>query len=176
MSVFIIKSTVITNRDATPKVLTDAYLSGGLAKSVEGYVQTATGADGAGSTYTVLTVPSNSRLESLKFQTSGLGTSCTLDIGVAYPTFIPVGSGLSAANAGTVINTTLFVSATAASNAVAATDLITTANVAINKQELQLWAMAGLTSDPGIDLDIFVNVHVAVALQGYIGLKATYVF
>lgn len=175
MSTFNILSTILTNRDATPKVLTDAYVSGGTLKESQGYVQTNSGgADGIGSTYRLCTVPSNSRVSSLDFQSSGLGTSCTLDIGVWYPTFIPVGSGLSAANASAVINTTLFASALACSNAVASTNLVTTANIAINKQEQPLWQMAGLTSDPEIDLDIVVYVHAAVALQGYVGLRARY--
>lgn len=175
MATFNIKSTVIANRDATPKVFSDAYLTGGMMRSSEGYVQTNGSTDGVGSTYRMMNIPSNARMESIKLATDPLGTGCTLDVGVWYPTYIPVGSGLSAANASLVINTQLFASAIACSNTLASTD-ITNQSLAntIKNQELPLWAAAGLASDPGIDLDIVVYVHAAVAAQGFIGLKASY--
>src|ERR1700723_2825817 len=89
-----LKSTIITNRDASPKVLTDAYISGAEIRSSEGFVTTAL-ADNAGSTYRLCTVPSNARIESVKFQCAALGTSCTIDVGVWYPTVVPIGSGLT---------------------------------------------------------------------------------
>ena len=176
MTTYQIKSTAILNRDAVPKVTEDAWLNGGRIRESWGYVQSNGGADGIGSTYLLATVPSHARVSSLFFQTSGLGTSCTLDIGVWYPTYIPQGSNsaLTSSLANTAINTTVFASAYACSSAVAATELISTAQIAINKQEAPLWSMAGLTSDPGIDLDIVAYVHAAVALQGYVGLRARY--
>jgi len=175
MSTFNLKSTILTNRDATPKVLQDAYLSGGELKESTGFIQTAGATDGVGSTYRLCQVPSNARVTGLVMQAGALGSACSLDIGVWYPTFIPVGSGLSASNASLVINTTLFGSALACSSATAVTELITPANIAQNVQEQPLWQMAGLTTDPGIDLDIVAYVHASVATQGYVGLKARYI-
>jgi hypothetical protein len=175
MTTYNILSTALTNRDANPKVLTDAAISNGHVAQAQGYVQTNGGADGIGSTYRLCSVPSNARISSVDWQTSGLGTSCTLDIGVWYPTYIPVGAGLAASSASAVINTTLFASGVAASSAVAVTNLMTTANVAINNQEKELWELAGLTSDPGINLDIVAYVKAAVALQGYVGMRVGYV-
>lgn len=175
MSTFIVSSTVITNRDATPKVLTDAYISGGRVMAAEGYVQTAGATDGIGSIYRMLSIPSNARVDAVKIATNALGTGCTLNVGVYWPTFIPVGAGLASSIANTVINTTLFASALAASNANAITDITnqSTANT-IQLQEVCLWQAAGLASDPNIDLDICVSVAGAVAAQGYIGLKASF--
>lgn len=176
MATFNILSTVIGNRDAVPKVLTDAFVSGGAARAVEGYVQTNGAADGAGSIYRMFSVPSNARVHSIDLQSDALATGCTLDVGVYYPTYIPVGAGLSAANASAVINTQFFTSAIAASNANAITNVTNqSTNNTIVKQELPLWSAIGLTSDPGIELDICVTVHAAVAAQGYIGLKGVYV-
>ncbi|MEO8837541.1 MAG: hypothetical protein ABI351_02385 [Herbaspirillum sp.] len=175
MSTFNILSTVIANRDATPKVLTDAYVAGGNVCNAEGYVQTGA-ADGAGSIYRMFSIPSNARVETIKLAADALATGCTLDVGVYYPTYIPVGAGLSASLASTVINTQFFASAVAASNATATTDITNqSTNNTIVKQELPLWSAIGLTSDPGIDLDVCVTVHAAVAAQGYIGLKGSYV-
>lgn len=177
MSTFIVKSTVISNRDATPKVLTDSFVAGGTGTECEGYVQTASAADGAGTKYVLCQVPSNARVSTVKISADALGTSCTLDVGVWWPTFIPTGAGLVSSTASTVINTQLFASALAASNSQAAVDITNqSTNNSILNQELPLWKAAGLASDPGIDLDIVAYVHVANQIQGYVGLKVAYQF
>lgn len=176
MTTYVVKSTVISNRDATPKVLQDAYISGADIRETWGYVQTNGAADGAGSLYLLCTLPSNARVTSLLYSTNGLGSGCKLDIGVWYPTFIPVGAGLSASLANTAINSTIFASAYTASQAYDSQELVVAAAIPINSQEKQLWQVAGLTSDPMIDLDIVAFVHVAVASQGYVGLRARYTF
>lgn len=163
---------MIANRDSTPKVLTDAYIGGAALRSCEGFVQTGA-QDNTASSYRLLQIPSNARIESLKLQTQALGTSCTLDVGVFYPTVVPVGSGIAASQGGAVINTNCFAAAQACSAALAATELIA-ANVAINVQEQMLWQVAGMAADPGINLDIGVQVHSATFLAGYVGLKAAY--
>jgi hypothetical protein len=168
-----LKSTLITNRDATPKVLTDSYISGGEIKESEGYVLTGA-ADQIASTYRLCQVPSNARVCSLDFQSSGCGSAAQVDVCVFYPTFIPVGAGLVASQASQMINTTLFGTNVACSSAVAATNLITTANIAINVQEQPLWQAAGLTSDPMIDLDLGLYVTGSTSAAGYVSLKARY--
>lgn len=176
MSTFTVKSTVISNRDASPQVMSDPLVVGGEVLEVTGYVTTYGASDGAGSLYKLLTVPSNARLSSLLLQAGALGSGAALDIGVFWPTYIPVGAGLSASNAGAVINTQLFCSALGCSAATALTDITNSStNNSIANQELPLWSMAGLTSDPGIDLDIVARVQTAIATQGVIGLKARYV-
>lgn len=176
MATFNVKSTIITNRDATPKVLIDNYVAAGEKRSCTGYVQTNGAADGVHSLYRMCQVPSNARVDKIMFQADALATGCTMDVGVYWPTFIPVGAGLSASAAATVINTTLFASAIACSAANALTEITNqSTNNTIVKQEQCLWQAAGLASDPGIDLDIVCHVAGAVAAQGYIGLKVDYV-
>ena len=175
MTAFNLKSTVITNRDATPKVITDSQVDGASIKECYGYVQTQGADDAAGSTYRLCQVPSNARLSSLSLQAGAMGSGAAIDVGVFYPTTIPAGAGLSQANAGLVINTQLFCSALGCSAATVATEIInSSANNTIAKQEQSLWQAAGLTTDPGIDLDIVVRVQTAIATQAYIGLKARY--
>lgn len=176
MATFNIKSTVITNRDATPKVLTDDIVSGGEVRESEGFIQTAGSADGAGSFYRIAQVPSNARVTNIMFQADALGSGAALDVGVYWPTFIPVGAGLLASNQSLVINTQLFASALGASAATTPLEIINqSTNNTIAKQEQCIWQAAGLTADPGIDLDIVVRVQTAIAAQGYIGLKVKYV-
>ena len=175
MTTYNILSTAITNRDATPKVLTDSYVIKGDLKGATGYVQTFGAADAAGTTYRMCSIPSNARIDSVRIYNDSLGTSCTVDVGVWWPTFIPLGAGLAVSNASKVINTTLFASVYNCSNVQQTTDITNQsgANTAI-LQETPLWNAAGLASDPNIDLDIVIYVHVAVQVQGYIGLKVIY--
>ena len=175
MTTYNILSTMISNRDAVPKVLTDSYVAGGHVLASEGYVQTHGAADAAGTTYRMFSIPSNARVEGMKFSNDVLATGCTVDVGVWWPTYIPVGAGLLSSIASTVIHTTLFASVLNCSAAAADTNILnqSLAN-GIATQELPLWAAAGLASDPMIELDIVVYVAAAVAQQGYIGLKASY--
>lgn len=168
-----LKSSSITNRDATPTVLNSAHVGKGGLQEVAGYVQ-ASSSDSAGSKYILCAVPSNARVSSVLFQADALGSGASLSVGVWYPTQIPLGAGLSSSVANTVINTTLFVSALGCSAATAVTDLVTRANIDIDDQEKPLWQMAGLTTDPGIDLDVAVYVAGATATQGYVGAKVRY--
>lgn len=172
-------STIITNRDATPKVLTDAYISGGDIRESAGFVQTPTSTDAVGSTYKLCTVPSCAKVTSLILQADAMAGSAAVNVGIAWPTSLtaaPGGASPTAANAGTIILATAFASAISVVSALPGTELITRANLAINKHEQQLWKVAGLTSDPGMDLDIWLTVSTVFAAQGYLILRARYMF
>ncbi len=175
MAVFNLKSTLITNRDATPKVFTDNIVSGGEYKESEGYVQTGSAADSVGSTYKLCTVPSRARVSSLSIQNGAGGGAAALNVGVFYPTFIPVGAGLSASLAGTAIDADFFAAALSAVAAAGPTEIVNQSGTnTIALQEMSLWQALGLSADPGIDLDIVVSVSTVLAAQIFIGLKARY--
>lgn len=178
MATYNILSTALTNRDATPKVLTDAAIDGGSPKVAYGFVQTKGAADGVGSTYRMCQVPSGARVKSVVLQSDNLGSGCSVAIGVFYPTAIPLGAGLVSSQASLWINTTFFASAYSCSGAVAPVNLITysgsTNTIAL--QQAPLWSALGLLSDPMINLDIVIEVAAAVATQGNIGLNVEYVY
>lgn len=180
MAVFTLKSTLITNRDATPKVFTDNLVSGGEFKESEGYVQTGSAADSAGSTYRLCTVPSRARVSSVLLQNGAGGGAAAINIGVYWPSYIPFpiapfGDHPTPADAGTVISANLFASALSVVGAGGPTDVVNqSGNNTIAKQEMSLWQAAGLAADPGLDLDIVVAVSTALAAQIFIGLKVRY--
>lgn len=175
MAVVTLKSTVISNRDATPKVLTDALVAKGEMIEAEGYVAPANG-DSAGSKYLLCSVPSNARLSSLSFQCTALGAGAKLDIGASYPSFIPRGVGLDAIVANQVISANFFAAALDVSGALAPANIETSSgSYTIAKQEMCIWQALGLTFDPGIDLDIVATVNVAMAAAGFASAKARYV-
>lgn len=180
MSVVTIKSTLITNRDATPKALTDGFISAGQLTQSYGWVFTGA-ADSAGSAYPMVQVPSSARVSALSLINTTLGNSSVIDVGIWYPTTIPTGGGafLSSALAGTLISSSSFRPAMlgdTANTVPLELQLNTTARMGANYQEMPLWQMIGLASDPEISLDIGISVRVAVATAGYVGMKATYIY
>lgn len=180
MAVVNLKSTLITNRDATPKVLTDASISGAQLTETYGFVFTGS-ADSAASNYRLIQVPSNARVSSLAVINGALGSGCLLDTAVWYPTAVQPGGAnfVPAASSATLISSTAFTTAIVGNTAnTTPSELIVTTNTrqSPNYQEMPLWQMIGLPSDPEMSLDIGFSVNIAVATAGYIGLKCRYIF
>jgi len=180
MAVQSAKSTLITNRDATPKVLTDNLVSGGEFKESEGFVQSVTNADSAGSIYRLCTVPSRARVSSVLIQNGAFGGAAAVNVGVYWPDYqpfpiAPYGQHPMPSDAGTAISAAFFASALSVVGAGGPTDIINQSGTnTIALQEQPLWQAIGLSADPGMDLDICVTVSTAIASQQYIGLKVRY--
>lgn len=177
MSSFL-KSTLLTNRDATPKVLSDAFLSGGIMEEVQGSVKVGT-SDSANSYYRLISIPSNARISQLYWQSDAIGTSAgsQFDVAVWYPTSIPVGGGnfLAAGSSGAILSSSIFATALTANAATALTEITNqSTNYLIPLQETPLWNVLGMASDPEISLDLGFVVRVATGAAGYIGLRCRY--
>jgi hypothetical protein len=175
MSAFL-KSTLITNRDAVPKVLTDAFLSGGIMEEVQGSVKTGA-SDTANSYYRLISIPSNARISELDWQSDALGSGCIVDVGVWYPTVVPQGGAnfLAASLGGTIISSSIFAAGLTAPAANALTVITNQSlNYLIPLQETPLWNVLGLTADPEISFDIGFVTRVATAAAGYVGMKCRY--
>ena len=179
MAVVTTKSTLLTNRDATPKVLTDSFISGGQGSESYGWV-TANVGDSIASYYKCVSVPSNCRISSIRMVNAALGASVTVDIGVWYPTAIQSGGGnfLAQSLAGTLINSTCIQTAIACSSATTVfQDVVTTAVTSPSVQEQPFWQLVGLTTDPEIWLDVgFVVRAAAIGTQGQIAMRFGYIF
>lgn len=180
MSAFNIKSTVLANRDAAPKILSEGILSRGLVR--EGYgcqKVSSAGADlnTAGTQIRLITVPSTARISNLDYAGTSCGTSA-LDVAVWYPTYIPAGGGafLSASVAGTLISSSAFLSNITIPDTnqafVTAHPALTV--LSLQTQEQPLWQLLGLSADPEIALDMGFSVRTACAINGYVGLRAKY--
>lgn len=178
MSVFNIKSTVIANRDATPKVLTDSIFATARSKEVYGTNLLPTTSDVA-STVKLCAVPSRARVAALDYTAVALGTS-SLDIAVWYPTTIQSGGGnfLAQSLAGTLISSSAFATAIAGvDTGLAFTDglpAVTAAN-ALPKRTQPLWQFLGLATDPEMDLDLGFSVRTTNSISGYVGLRVRFV-
>lgn len=175
MAVDHVKSSFITNLDASPVVQNTAG-EGGPApvKTAEGFA-TVIASGSAGATYQLLRVPSNCKLKSLSFESAAQGAGA-FSLGLYYATNGEGGqpTALLLANA---ISSTLFASQINCASAVAITDEINQAGTfPMSKRVQPLWQAAGLASDPGGYFDIVATVDTTAVTTGtgVIAARATY--
>lgn len=163
MSVVTTKSTIITNRDAVPTVLTEPSVSNSRVHEAQGFV-TAVNGDSIGSIYNFCEVPSNSRISQVLLSCDAI-TTCAANIGVYKNT----------KDGGAVISASFFAAAQSLASALSDIDVINqSTNNPIATQELELWKALGLSSDPGTTFDICATLSAAAASGGKIGLKVRF--
>ncbi len=158
-----LKSGYITNREATPSVLSNSQ--GGEVRRAWGVVEAAGG--DAGSTYRFCSIPSNARAITVRFASDDLsGAGATMDIGL-YQT---------PANGGAVVDADFFASALdVATTAVAFTDITyERAATRIADAEKPLWEQLGLTADSQRDYDV-TGVSAVAAATGTMYVLVEYV-
>src|SRR4051812_25026123 len=104
MAVDHVKSTFITNLDASPSVANTAGEGGpALLKTIDGYA-TAVASSSVGATYQLVRIPSNAKVKNITFE-SEAQTAGKFDLGVFYatdgegkqPTALLVAAAISAA-------------------------------------------------------------------------------
>lgn len=158
-------STQITNRDASPKVLTNSHiLKGALMESV-GTLETSA-ADDIGSVYALCTIPSNARVSDVLLTCDSLGTAGAADIGLYQTT----------ANGGAVVDADFFASAQALTSALDKTSVLHESAV-FGKEDVEkrVWEVLGLSADPKIDYDVCATVTTATISAGTVSLHVRYV-
>jgi hypothetical protein len=160
-----LKSTPITNRDATPPVINDGRLEKSALRMAIGSV-TANADDSIGSKYVICSVPSRAMVREVLL-TCPAATSGAADIGVYRTT----GDG------GAVVDVDLFASATSIASALSQSNVTNESTTyTIAKRQQALWEAAGMTSDPGGNLDIVITLTAAITANGgAIGLEVKYV-
>lgn len=175
MAVDHVKSTFITNLDASPAVANTAG-EGGPAplKQVDGWA-TVIASGSVGATYQLARVPSNCKIKAVDFEWEAQGAG-KFNLGVYYatdgeggkPTALLVAAAINANLFATDIDTT---SAGGPTN-----ETSQSGNYTLDKRTLPLWNAAGLTSDPGGYFDIVATVHTTAVTTGTgkIGAKVTY--
>lgn len=166
MAVVSTKSSVITNRDATPAVLSNANLLKGTMLEAVGMVEAANG-DSIGSKYFMVTVPSNARISQVLLSCDDIGTTTIADVGVYKST----------ADGGTVVDADFFGSAVSLKDGALTNSDVTHESGAydIDDSEKMLWSALGLTADPNINYDIILTLTAAADAAGTIVLKVRYV-
>jgi len=160
-----IKSTQVTNADATPVDLTPAYLSKGVVRESIGLCEAASG--DAGSTYRAVRVWSGWRPSAVYLATDDMGsTGGTANIGL-YDI---------AANGGADVDQDLFGSAVdVVTAAVSETNVLHESGVVnIDDSEKRIFEMLGLTEDPKKWYDLVVT-SAGAAFAGTIKVRFQFV-
>lgn len=147
-----LKSTPITNADASPPVFSNPGM-GARARVMEadGWL-TATTAMDTGSTYRLARVPSNAIVKHVLAHLDAAVVTFTGDIGLYYAQALD-------GTAGAVIDADFFASAVALAAIVTPTDYTRESGVYTGvKSQKELWDAAGLTSDPGGYFDVVITL------------------
>ena len=165
MAVVAVKSTLITNADATPAVLNSPRVDGGFER-IEVATAAITSGDDIASTYRMFRVPSNAVMTDLRIYSPDIGTTTISDIGL-YRT---------AKDGGAVQDADFFASAVSLKDgALNGTDVLHEAAVfTIANSGKELWEALGLTSDPSVFYDVALTLTAAADATGTVKLIGRY--
>lgn len=174
MAVDHVKSTFVTNLDATPSVQNTAG-EGGPAplKFVDGFA-TGVASSSINATYQFCRVPSNAKIKSLLFESEAQAAGA-VDLGVYYATD-GEGGRPTALLAAAAISQALFASALALTGAFVPIDVVNESGTyTLDKRTQPLWQAAGLTTDPGGYFDIVGTLTTAITTgTGKMGVRVFY--
>ena len=165
MAVVAVKSTLITNADATPVVLNSPRVDGGFER-IEVATAAITSGDSIASTYRMFRVPSNAVMTDLRIYSPDIGTTTISDIGL-YRT---------AKDGGAVQDADFFASALSLKDgALNGVDVLHEAAVfTIDNSGKELWEALGLTSDPSVFYDVALTLTAAADATGTVKLIGRY--
>lgn len=164
MAVETVKSGVITNRDATPRVINNPAALKGDVKGFTGVATIANLADIA-SKYLFAQIPSNAILRSLEISSPDIGTTVTMDVGLCRTT----------ADGGAVVDADFFKAAVDLHSGAIAKSNILRGNVAtIAFAEKRVWELLALASDPCIMYDVVGTLAAASDAAGTVVVEGSY--
>ena len=148
MAVVAVKSTLITNADATPAVLNSPRVDGAFERVKVSTVAITSG-DNTGSVYRMFRVPSNAVVTDLRIYSPDIGTTTITDI------------GLYAADGGAVADANFFADALSLKDgALNGVDVLHEGGgfFSIANSGKELWDALGLTSDPSVFYDVALTL------------------
>lgn len=166
-----LKSTYITDREATPKVLHNPGQGGiGTAQTAFGYIASVPASLTATSVIRLVDVPSNAMVSSVKVS-SAAQTAGKFNIGV-YRTNTD-GGLVAAASSDSFFTTDLDCAAAVIDQECV---MKATSGNTLAKRNQPLWQAVGMTADPGGRLDICATVHTTDVTTGTgaLGVLVTY--
>lgn len=166
MAVDHVKTTQITNFDATPRLVPTAGAGApALVNYNEGYT-TAVASSSADATYQLVRLPSTAKVKEIFFESEAQGAG-KFDLGVYYATDGSSPLAVSSLLAAAAIDQDFFASVIDCASAVARTNVVneSTTNT-LDKRSMPLWQALGLTTDPGGNFDIVATVKTTAVTTG----------
>lgn len=160
-----VKSTAITNWDASPQVAsTRGEGAAGALKNISGYA-TALASSTIDSTYQLVRLPSNSVIKGMQFESEAQGAG-KFDIGVYYATD---GKGQLPTSllAAAAVDQDFYATVIDCASAVVRTDILNESGTnTLDLQELPMWKALGLSTDPMCMFDIVATVKTTAVTTG----------
>lgn len=164
MAVVSTKATAISNRDSSPKVLTDSRLSRGNMRSAAGSIET-TGSDDIASKYFFCSIPSNARVADVLLSCDGNNTTGAGDIGLYETT----------ENGGAVKDADFFASATLLTSALKRSSVVhESGSYGIEDIQKPLWEALGDSEDPHRMYDVVMTLTAADDSADSVSLEIQY--
>jgi hypothetical protein len=166
MAVVTTKSTQITNRDATPSVLTNGRITRGDIMHARG-VCTIVNGDSVASKFIFCSIPSNAVPISVRVSSPDIGTTTAGDVGLYRTT----------RDGGAVVDVDFFASALSLNGGALSKSEIVNEAAAIATPangEKAVWELLGLSSDPGIIYDVVLTLTGAADAGGAVLLEVDY--
>lgn len=175
MAVDHVKSTPITNLDASPATANTAGRGAPAALvSDEGFA-TALLSSSADATYQLVRIPSNCKVKSLIFE-SEAQTAGKFDIGLYYSSN-GEGGKPAVLLAAAAIDQDFFATDIDCAAAVVPTEIVNESGTyTLDKRVKPIWEAVGLTADPGGHFDIVATVHTTAVTTGTGKLGARVVY
>lgn len=174
MAVDHVKSTPITNLDASPAVANTAGEGAPTSLKVVDAFLTGVASSSINATYQFVRVPSNCKVKNIVFESEAQAAGA-MDIGVYYATD-GEGGQATALLAAAAISQAFFASAVAITSAVTPTDVTNESGTyTLDKRSQPLWQAVGLSSDPGGWFDIVGTLTTAITTgTGKMALRVAY--
>lgn len=164
MAVVTTKSASITNRDATPVVLSNNAVTRGAEKHAMGVVAVANG-DSVGSKLLFCSLPSNATVYSVAVSSPDIGTTTAMDLGLYRST----------ADGSAVVDADFFTAALSVSGGALSKSQVVNGNIiTVANSEMRLWQHLGLSSDPSVVYDVVGTLTGAADAAGSIMVEVSY--
>lgn len=165
MAVVNTKSTIVSNADATPVVLTSPRIAGGYVAAEVATVEVAA-ADDDGSVFRLFRLPSNAKVLSIRILNDAITGGTSYDLGL-YRTADDGGAVVDADAYGSAIDMSSARTTAFFDGAYEAADI---ANI-----EKEVWQNAGLSSDPSVLYDVCLTANTVGTAAGTISAIVTYI-
>lgn len=165
MAVDHVKSTSVTNLDASPAVENTAGRgAAGRLREIGDYA-TAVASSSVDATYQLVRIPSTAKVKSIIFE-SEAQTAGKFDLGLYYATD-GVGGHATSLLAAAAIDQDFFASAIDCASAVTPTEVVNESGTyTLAKRNQPIWQAVGLTSDPGGFFDVVATVVTTAVTTG----------
>ncbi len=166
MAVVAVKSTQITNRDASPRVFNNSRVANALKEfTIDSFSIANT--DSIASTYRVVSIPSRAVVIAVRISAPDIGTTTAADVGLYRTTL----------DGGAVVDADFFASAVSLNGgAISKSDItLESGVVSLTNSVRTVWENLGLSADPGVYYDVVLTLTGAADASGVGVLEVEYV-